>query len=86
MPKWLEVRMTADEVICDAKPCVGLSRVKPWPMVRMMRHPPMYVPIPMAMPQVSTTHIGVDALAPRVPLATRASVMTPIVFWASLVP
>jgi hypothetical protein len=40
----------------------------------------------MAPAAETTTHSGTSAFAPRLPLAMSASVMTPIVFWASLVP
>jgi hypothetical protein len=52
----------------------------------MIRHPPKNVPRAIATAQTKTTHVGVDALADNVPLAIRASVTTPIVFCASLVP
>ena len=81
-----DVKITADEAICAAKPCWGVKWVNPCPMVRMMRHPPKNVPIAIATAQLTTTHAGVEEFDASVPLAMRASVTTPMVFCASLVP
>ncbi len=52
----------------------------------MTRQPPIHVPRLMAKAQDTITHAGALAPEARVPLAIRARVMTPMVFWASLVP
>ena len=53
----------------------------------MMRHPPMYVPRAIVIAQANTTHNCGSGLAVDChPTVMRASVMTPIVFCASLVP
>src|SRR5207247_1374197 len=57
------------------------------PMVRMMRQPPTQVPAAIALAALTTTHVGTSSsLGLRLPLATSARKITPIVFWASLVP
>lgn len=60
--------------------------VSPLPMVRMMRHPPVYVPSAIAVPEMSTTHHGGAESWASAPVEMRARVMTPMVFCASLVP
>ena len=56
----------------------------------MIRHPPAYVPNPIAVAARRTTQSGGEGnclpLAEMTPALTRASVITPIVFWASLAP
>ena len=56
----------------------------PRPRVRTIRHPPSAVPAVSASAQTSFTHSGTtnDGMEPA---ATRASVIRPIVFWASFV-
>ena len=44
------------------------------------------MPAAIAAAEEAITQSGGSALAPREPLAISASVITPIVFWASLVP
>ena len=57
------------------------------PIVRMMRQPPEYVPSAIADAAEMITQVGGSGLGPSsVPCATSASVMMPIVFWASFVP
>ena len=57
------------------------------PIVLMMRQPPAYVPSAMAVAAEITTQSGTwKSSAAIVPLATSASVITPIVFCASFVP
>src|SRR4051812_14323079 len=57
------------------------------PIVRMIRQPPEYVPAAMAVAELTTTQVGISGfVAGRLPWATSASAMTPIVFCASLVP
>ena len=46
----------------------------------------MSVPAAIESPHTTTTHLGVALFASSVPLAMSASVMTPMVFCASLVP
>jgi hypothetical protein len=57
------------------------------PSVLMMRQPPVNVPSEIALAEQMTTHVGTwkDVLEIS-PCAMRASVITPIVFCASLVP
>ena len=55
-------------------------------MVRITRHPPEKVPSATATAQVTLTHSGTPASADSSPPATSVSTITPIVFWASLVP
>lgn len=52
----------------------------------MTRHPPTYVPSAITVALAPMTHNGVPAFSPIVPLAIIASVMTPMVFCASLAP
>ena len=52
----------------------------------MTRHPPTYVPRAMANAQDTLTHSGTEVVSVHCPAAMRARVITPIVFWASLVP
>ncbi|SCD72050.1 hypothetical protein GA0115246_105105 [Streptomyces sp. SolWspMP-sol7th] len=85
-PRCEEARMTVAAPVCEAKPCGGARSVSPVPIVRMMRQPPRYVPSAIAHPAERITHTG--GLAPGLSTSpvTRASVMMPIVFCASLVP
>ena len=57
----------------------------PRPRVRTIRHPPMAVPTVRAIAQISFTHSGTTNEGIE-PVATRANVIRPIVFWASFVP
>src|SRR4051812_682096 len=57
------------------------------PIVLMIRQPPVYVPIAIAVADDTTTHVGTWKFACEMsPCAISASVITPIVFCASLVP
>ena len=85
-PRWLDARMVAAVLVSAAKPCAGLTSVRPRPRVRMMRQPPMYVPSAMARAQATITQSSDPLPAVCTPAAIRVSVMTPIVFCASLVP
>lgn len=78
--------MTVAALVWAAKPCGGFSSVRPLPMVRMMRQPPRYVPSAMARPALTMTQTGGLEPGERTPPVTRARVMMPIVFCASLVP
>ena len=57
------------------------------PVVLMIRHPPAYVPSPIAVAADAITHTGTCTWAALIePCATSASVMIPMVFCPSLVP
>ena len=57
------------------------------PIVRMIRQPPVQVPSAIAVADVTTTQSGTSKWSGLMfPCATSASVMMPIVFWASFVP
>ena len=86
-PKWLEARMTAAPAPCEVKPWAASILMIRVPIVRMIRHPPIYVPSAIAVAAETTTHEGTSKLlALRLPFAISAKVITPIVFCASLVP
>ena len=69
------------------KPCGDSTVVIRLPIVLMMRQPPVAVPRAIAVAQMSLTHSGtVKWTALRWPVEIKASAITPIVFWASLVP
>lgn len=53
----------------------------------MIRQPPVNVPRAIALAEHTTTHVGTwNEELEMSPCATSASVITPIVFWASFVP
>ncbi len=56
------------------------------PSVLITRQPPEKVPAAIAAAQVTLTQSGIASSAPRRSPATSVSVITPIVFCASLVP
>ncbi len=85
-PRWEEARMVAAAPVWAAKPCGGWMSVMPLPIVRMIRQPPRYVPSAMARPAEAMTHSGGSACGATTPPVISARVITPIVFWASLVP
>src|SRR3954447_7483992 len=87
-PTCEEARMTDAATVSDPKPWGGRTSTTLVPRVLMIRQPPQYVPNAMAVAQLMTTHSGTRKLGPPaiVPLAINASEITPIVFWASLVP
>ncbi|KZE40683.1 hypothetical protein AVW09_13905 [Microbacterium sp. T32] len=86
-PRALDARIVAAVDVSAEKPCAGLTSVRPLPSVRMMRHPPMYVPSAIVSAHASTTQIcGSGSDADCQPTVMRARVMTPIVFCASFVP
>ncbi len=85
-PKWVEARITVAPAPWAENPCAASILMIRVPVVRMIRQPPQYVPRAIAVAEETITQSGGSALAPRVPLATRARVITPIVFCASLVP
>src|SRR5579875_2598869 len=61
-PKCAAVRRTADEVASAAKPRGGSSWMIRRPSVRMMRHPPAYVPAAIAAAAEKMTHAGTRKL------------------------
>ena len=79
-------RSTAAELASAAKPWMGSRWITLVPSVRMMRQPPLYVPSAIAAPQ--DHHPGRDDGVVRQdhPVATKARVITPIVFCASFMP
>ena len=78
--------MTRAEEVCAANPDAGSIFVTPLPIVFMTFHPPTDVPAAITTAHASFTHRGTPASAPSIPPVTSASVMIPIVFWASLLP
>src|SRR5215218_1650392 len=85
IPKWDAVKMIVAAVVSAAKPWTGSSLTTFWPMVLMIRQPPAAVPREIALAAAMITHSGTTGSA-RTPPATSASVMMPIVFWASFEP
>src|ERR1700694_4840082 len=71
-------------------PSTGSSLITRIPSVRMIAQPPAYVPNPIATAASVTTQSGGDGktlpLVVMTPALTRARVITPIVFCASLAP
>ena len=67
-------------------PCGGWMSVMRRPIVRITRQPPTQVPMAMEVAALMMTQSGVEAFELRLPWATSARVMMPIVFWASFVP
>ena len=78
------IMIVADEKSA-AKPLAGSSFMIRVPIVLIILHPPIDVPKAIAKAQEIFTHRGTSRLAWKPP-ATRAKVMIPIDFWASLVP
>ena len=85
MPKCVASWMTVAALVSAAKPWMGSSLITLDPSVWMMRHPPEYVPTAMVTAQAIFTHSGISNTVIS-PLANNASVMMPMVFWASLLP
>jgi hypothetical protein len=75
----------ADEVSA-AKPCGDSISVNPRPIVRIIRHPPRYVPSPIVNPETRITHTGGEEPVGNAPAEINVKVITPIVFCASFVP
>ncbi|SLL01649.1 Uncharacterised protein [Mycobacteroides abscessus subsp. massiliense] len=89
IPAALELRMIAAEDASAANPCGDSISTRPLPRVRMTRHPPRYVPRPMASAQLAMIQNGSPVsltLPVRWPVVMSARAMTPMVFCASLVP
>jgi hypothetical protein len=85
-PRRDEASSTAVDDVSAAKPCGDSVSARPLPIVRMMRHPPAYVPLPMARPASRVTHHGGAEPWRRCPDVMSSRVMMPIVFCASPVP
>src|SRR5690606_21766491 len=86
-PSALEARMVAAVDDSAEKPCAGFTSVSPLPRVRMIRHPPMYVPSAIVIAHAKMTHSCGSGFADDCqPTVMSASVMMPIVFCASFVP
>jgi hypothetical protein len=77
--------ITADEVSA-AMPCGEAISTSPLPRVRITRQPPTQVPAAIARAHAIFTHTGMAFRLLQPPYATSARVITPMVFWASLVP
>ena len=77
--------MTRAADVSAAKPCTGSSLKILWPIVLMIFQPPSAVPIAMASAQTHLTQKG-TAIVSILLKMKRASVITPMVFWASLRP
>jgi len=85
-PSWLEARIVAAAELCAAIPCTGAMSTTPLPSIRMIRQPPSQVPSAIADAAESLTQNGIALVSVQSPDPIRASVMMPIVFWASFVP
>ena len=84
-PKWLDIIMVTAADVSTANPWMGSSFSILTPRVLITRHPPKAVPSPMALAQTKITQKGTSR-EERTPLLTRARVITPMAFWASLDP
>ena len=85
IPKWAVVSRMPAEVVSAANPWTGSSLATRWPIVFMIRQPPTAVPRESAVADTMITQVGTTNSV-MTPVENRASVMMPIVFWASLVP
>src|SRR4030042_3330712 len=85
MPKREASKMAIALELVAAKPCTASSLVILKPTVRIMRHPPKAVPIPITPPQSSITHSGTAKCA-ILPPTTSARAKIPINFCPSLLP
>ena len=85
MPSVEAPKMMVAADVSAAKPCTGSSLTTRVPIVLMIRHPPAAVPSEIAVAASSLTSIGTTNSS-ITPAFSSASVMTPIVFWASLLP
>src|SRR3954449_9685012 len=74
-PRWVEDRITAALVVSAAKPCTTWMSLTRLPRVRMIRHPPMYVPSPIASPADRTTQNGGAEPGASMPEVIRANVI-----------
>src|SRR5688572_7069974 len=78
-------KITVAAVVSAANPWTGSSFTTFVPIVLMIRQPPAAVPRLIALAAVRMTHSGTSKVSIW-PALNRASVMMPIVFWASLLP
>jgi hypothetical protein len=85
-PGRAEVGTTVVAAASAAKPCGDWMPVRPLPIVRMTRRPPMWVPGPIASPAEAMPHTGGPVSRPSAATGVRVRVLAPIVFWASFVP
>ena len=77
--------MTVAAVVSAAKPWIGSSSTTRWPIVCMIRQPPIAVPSESAVAETRSPKRDRSTLG-ITPAENRARVMMPIVFWASLEP
>src|SRR5438067_7324501 len=77
--------ITLAPINCAENAVAGSSFKLLHPSVRMIRHPPAYVPNAIVAADSTTTQRGTWNLG-RSPDATNASVIAAMVFWASLAP
>ena len=73
-------------MVSAANPWIGSRSTTRWPIVCMIRQPPTAVPRLIAVAEITMTSHGIVSALGRTPEATSASVMMPIVFWASFEP
>ena len=85
IPKCDAPKMIVAAVVSAAKPWTGSSFTTRWPIVLMIRQPPAAVPSEIAEAAARITQSGTVGSA-RMPPATSARVMMPIVFCASFEP
>jgi hypothetical protein len=85
-PRWVDARIVAVVAASAANPRPGSISVSPLPRARMMRQPPVYVPIAIAGAQTTITQSPGPVPAFCEPAAMRVRVITPMVFCASFVP
>ena len=85
IPKWAVVNRIVAAVVSAANPWTGSRSATRWPIVRMMRHPPIAVPSDSAVAASTMTQVG-TVTSGMTPAENRARVMMPIVFWASFEP
>ena len=85
IPKWAVPRRTVAAVVSAANPWIGSSSTTRWPIVCMIRQPPIAVPSDRAVAEITITQTGTSTVG-ITPAENRARVMMPIVFCASLLP
>jgi hypothetical protein len=83
-PRRVDARISAVLVVSAVKPWTGWMSLTRLPRVRMIRQPPMWVPSTIARPAARTTQNGGAEPGARMPAVMRVSVITPMVFCASL--
>ena len=85
IPKWAVVNRIVAEVVSAAKPWTGSSSATRWPIVCMIRQPPIAVPSDSAVAATTMTQTG-TVTSGITPAEKSARVMMPIVFCASFEP